>query len=157
RSKAMTTAIQTETARATTKAPHVLVTAILATLGAAATAWYGAYGDSRRIAEQVNAVPFLIGADVVISALVFGLLVPWAAGRGSRAAGWGLATGIVAIVATPLAFWSGVPLLFGAAGVLLGLAARRAAGGKMATSAIVVGAVSMTLATAMVVIGTMLP
>jgi hypothetical protein len=39
-------------------------------------------------AEQEHTVPVVIGAAAVITLLVFGLLVPWAARNAKRAAGW---------------------------------------------------------------------
>jgi hypothetical protein len=113
-----------------------------------AIAVYGAYGDPHPKAGQESAVPFLVAVVMVVSVIVFGLLVPRAlrAVRDGnvRATRWGLASSAVALALTPVAFWSGVPLVVGTAGMLLGADGRRraSAGGapaKAATAALVIG------------------
>jgi uncharacterized membrane protein YhaH (DUF805 family) len=134
-----------------TRRPQFLAAAATI-IGAAVTAVYGAYGDPHPSAEQEHTVPVVIGAAVVIALLVFGLLVPWAARTGKRAAGWGLGLAIVAVILIPATFWSGVPLIAAAAAVL-GVAGRRLGGGGLARAAIVVAVIAMIGSTALVVLG----
>jgi hypothetical protein len=117
---------------------------VTSAVAGAALAFYSAYGDPHVQASQKAGVPFLVGAVVAVSAIAFGLLVPRALraiqeGR-SSAPRWGLAHSIVALVLTPFAFWSGVPLVLGAAGLLLGAAGRKHGRGRGAsTAAAVIG------------------
>lgn len=98
---------------------------------ACALAVLGAYGDPHPKANQEQSVPFICGVLVVLAVGIFGFLVP-AGLRGAQrhAGGWSggaLALGVLAVLCVPVAFWSGLPLLLGTAGVLVGAAARRAA------------------------------
>lgn len=122
---------------------------------AAGVAIYGAYGDPHSQASQESAVPFLVIVDVVVTALLFGLLVPRALRSGSVR--WGLITSIVSVVALA-AFWSGVPIAVGAAGALIGAQGRQRArdngtraGGH--TAALVLGAVAVVATVAWTVLG----
>lgn len=134
-------------------APRTWVAAGLAVLLAAATTVYGSYGDPHPSASQEHGVPFIIGADIVVAALVFGLLVPWAAKRPGRAAGWGLALGLVALITIPVMFWSGINVIIGGAGLVLGLAARRAERTGLAGAATIVAIVAIVASTVLVVLG----
>src|SRR4051812_26817865 len=67
----MTDAVPLEPRRATLDK-----TAVGAAAAAAAIVSYGAYGDPHADSSQKSAVPILIGVAVVITAIVFGLLVP---------------------------------------------------------------------------------
>lgn len=112
---------------------------VVSAVAGAALAFYSAYGDPHAQASQKGAVPLLVGAVVVVSAITFGLLAPRALraiqeGR-SSAPRWGLASSIVALALTPLAFWSGVPLVLGAAGLLLGSAGRKHGRGEGVSTA----------------------
>lgn len=133
-----------------------------ATAAGAAVAVYGAYGDPHPKASQESAVPFLLAAVVVVSAIVFGLLVPRAlraARDGSaRASWWGLAHSSVALVLAPVAFWSGVPLVVGAAGLFLGAdgrlrASARGVPAKASTAALVIGLIVVGGSIAWTVLG----
>jgi hypothetical protein len=96
---------------------------IAAAVGGSALAYYGAYGDPHAKSSQESAVPFLIGLSCVVAGLAFTLVVP----RMSRVGApriWPLGTGIVAVLLMPVAFWSGVPLVLGAAAVFGGQRAR---------------------------------
>lgn len=78
-------------------------------------------------------------ASVVFGGLVFGLVVPFGL-RKPSAGGRALALSIVGLVLGVLAWWSSLPLLFGAAGALLGAAGRRAdRGAGLAIAALVIG------------------
>lgn len=109
-----------------------------------ALAYYGAYGDPHAKAQQESAVPFLVALTVVVATLAF-TLVPRMS-RAGAARGWTMGTGIVALVLTPVAFWSGVPLVLGAAGVLGG----RRAGSR---TTVVLGALAIVASIAMAVLG----
>lgn len=61
----------------------------------------------------------------LFTAAIFGLVVA----RGLRheaAGGRGIAMGVIGLLAAPVAFWSGIPLVLGAGAALLGQAGRRA-------------------------------
>lgn len=105
---------------------------VVAALAAAGLAAYGAYGDPHPKANQQSGVPFLIVVSVVVAAVVFAVLVPKAvrsirAGE-RRARWWAVGHGIAAVVLC-VAFWSGVPLVVGAGGVLLAVEGRRCSQG----------------------------
>ena len=91
----------------------------------------GAYGDPHPKANQEQAVPFICGVLVVLAVGVFGFLVPaglrHAPASPGAWSGGALALGVAAVLAVPVAFWSGLPLLLGTAGVLIGAAGRQAA------------------------------
>jgi hypothetical protein len=118
-----------------------------AAVAGAALAFYAAYGDPHAGTSQKASVPFLVGLVVVVSAIVFGLLAPRAlrAAQDGRpgASRWGLACGIVALIAMPVVFWTGVPLVVGAAGLVLGVSGRRSGGGRGATAAVVIGTLAI--------------
>jgi hypothetical protein len=149
----MTTTNVEQTARTNTVRTGLAAIGIGAV--AAASAIYGAYGDPHPKSNQESAVPFLVGVDVVCTGLIFGLLVPWAAKRPRRAAGWGLALSIASLISILFTFWSGLNVIVAAAGAVLGLMARRTAGRGtgMATAAMTIGVISAVASTALLVIG----
>lgn len=77
--------------------------------------------------------------EIVLAALVFGLVVP----RGLRhesAGGRGIVMAAIALLLVVPAFWSGLPLLLGAAAAILGYAGKRAhTGSGRATASLVLG------------------
>lgn len=97
---------------------------------AAGLVTYAAYGDSNAPQHQKDAVPSIIVIAVVVAALVFGALVPKALRaleeNGARRHLWALIPAIIGVIAT-VAFWSGVPLVIGAAAFMLGTTGRREA------------------------------
>lgn len=122
---------------------------------------YGAYGDPHPRSQQEAAVPFLLVVAAVATAGVFGWLVPkgLCAIREERArsARWALGLSIGAAVLFPVVFWSGVPLVLGSAGALLGLRTReqRARAGsptKPGTAAVVVGMLPVVATVAVTVL-----
>jgi hypothetical protein len=130
----------------------------LAIVGAAATAIYGAYGGSAPVPSQEHAVPFLVGADIVIALLVFGLLVPWALRSPGRAAGWGLGLAVFGLLAMIVTFWSGVLVIVVGAGVLLGTSARRVASDAgrssgLATAAVATSVALLVVSTTLLILG----
>lgn len=99
-------------------ARQALVPAALAVaIGGSVVSWL--FADSR--SEAVGEVVFIL----LLTAAIFGLVVP----RGLRhaaAGGRGIAMGVIGLLAVPVAFWSGIPLVLGTAATLLGHAGKRA-------------------------------
>jgi len=138
----MSTLSTSPSTSATTRTAWVGVAA--AVCGSALT-YYGAYGDPHAKSSQESAVPFLVGVSCLVAALAFGFVVPRMSRDGASRA-WGIGTGVGALVLTPVAFWSGVPLVLGAAAVLGGSRARSRA-------TVVLGAVAVVASIAMTVLG----
>jgi NADH:ubiquinone oxidoreductase subunit K len=96
---------------------------------AAALVAVGSYGND----HQWSAVPFLIGLAVMISAVVFGLLVPralHAIETGAPAARrWTIGHGIATLLSL-VAFWTGAEVIIGSAAILLAVTGRRQAKGN---------------------------
>lgn len=117
-----------------------------AAIVAAAVSIISVYGDgtlsgSQR-ASQEAALPWIIAVVVILTGLLFGLGVPRLL-RSRNLSGWGLALGIVGILALA-AYWSGASVVFGTAAVLAGTVGRRVARmegrtAKLAVAATVVG------------------
>ena len=135
---------------------------IAAFVAAAALAVYGAYGDRHPKADQKSAVPAVVVAGAIVAAIVFGALVPRALRaireERARSARWALGHSIVALVLTPLAFWSGLPIILGAAGLWLGrrTAEQREGAGsptRPATAAVVIGTLAIGLTVLVSVLG----
>jgi hypothetical protein len=127
---------------------------IVSAIGAAALAAFAVLGGSESNPDQVRTLPYVIGFTLVMASIVFGLVVAWAerrsqALRTNRPAKVGLVASILGLL-TVLAFWSGLPVIFGGAGVALGMVgqARAAEAGRrrLAMAAIIVGALAMLLA-----------
>lgn len=127
-----------------------------------ALAVYAAYGDPNASASQKAGVPFLVVAVVVVSLAVFGLVVPRALRSASQggAAGrrWGIGLAIAALVTSPVAFWSGVPLVLGVAGLALGADGRHraqviGASSRAGTAAIVVSGLAIAGGVILAVLG----
>jgi hypothetical protein len=97
--------------------------------------------------DQLRALPIVVVVVLVIATIVFFLIVP----RGessNRPAVPGLACSIIGLLLVFPAFWSGLPIVLGAAGFVLGQAgrgSRRATGGWYALGAIVVGIAAVVL------------
>jgi len=89
---------------------------------------YGAYGDPSAPKHQRSEVPIVTGIGLAVAALVFGLLVPravHAVETGSPTARrWAVGFAAAAVVSL-VAFWSGAPIVLGAAAALTGWLARR--------------------------------
>ena len=117
-----------------------------AAIVAAAVSIISVYGDgtlsgSQR-ASQEAALPWIIAVVVILTGLLFGLGVPRLL-RSRNLSGWGLALGIVGILALA-AYWSGASVVFGTAAVLAGTVGPRVARmegrtAKLAVAATVVG------------------
>ena len=76
-------------------------------------------------ADDWTEIAIALATITVAAGLVFGLVVPRALRRGS-APGWSVGLGIVAVLATMPAFWSGVPLILGVGAAVLGNSSRTA-------------------------------
>jgi hypothetical protein len=120
--------------------------AVPAVVAAAALSAFSVYGDGSlsgsQQASQEAALPWIIAVAVVLGGLLFGLGVPRLLGN-RRLSGWALAFGVIGI-ATLAAYWSGLPIVFGAAAILLGSTGRHIArvnGGtaKLAATAMTAG------------------
>src|SRR5687767_3992218 len=91
--------------------------------------------------DQLRALPIVVVVVLVIAAIVFFLVVPRGE-RSNRPAVPGLACSIIGLLLVFPAFWSGLPILLGAGGAVMGQAGRgggQATGGGLALGAIVVG------------------
>ena len=115
---------------------QVLVpTAVAVAVVAGILSWL--FADSA--AEGASEVGFI----VLLSAAIFGLVVA----RGQRhvaAGGRGIALGVIGLLAVPVLFWSGMPLVLGAGATLLGQAGRRAdTGSGKAIAAFVLGVLTV--------------
>jgi hypothetical protein len=128
-----------------------LVIGAITAAGAAALAYYAAYGEPHPKANQESGVPSLIVIGVLAAAVVFGFLVPRSL-RNREGKSTGRIYGIAALVLTPLVFWSGVPIVLGAAGVFVGRAADTT-NDKARTVAVVTGALAIGLTIAVTVLG----
>lgn len=98
--------------------------------------------------SQESALPIIIGVTVVLGALAFGLVAPRLM-RSARTSGWALGFAIAAIV-TLAVYWSGLPVVFGAAALLMGTTGRRLrlADGltaRLALAATILGAIAILL------------
>ena len=125
---------------------------ITSALGAAVLAAYAVLGGPERQPDQVESLPYVIGFTLVIAAVVFGLVVPWAEKRSqelrsNRPARAGIVSSVLGIL-TVVVFWSGLPIILGGAGVALGMAGqeRAAQGGRnLARAAVIAGIVAVVL------------
>jgi len=95
------------------------------------------FADSR--AEAIGEVVLIL----LLTAVIFGVVVR----RGLRhaaAGGRGIAMGVVGLLAVPVAFWSGLPVVLGTAATLLGYAGKRADHGSgKAIAAFVLGLLTL--------------
>ena len=97
-------------------------------------------------ASQEAALPWIIAVAVIVGGLLFGLVVPRLL-RSRSISGCALALGLAGIL-TMAAYWSGLPVIFGAAALLVGTTARRAARAdgnpsRLATAATVLGVLAI--------------
>ncbi len=97
--------------------------------------------------DQLSSLPIVVVVLLVVAAVVFLLVVPRGV-RSNRPGGRGLACRIVALLLTLPAFWSGLPIVLGAVGAVLGQAGRggrQTKGGGLALWAIIVGIAAIVL------------
>lgn len=94
-------------------------------------------------AHDTREIVVVLAAAAIITAAVYGFLMPRALTRPS-AGGTALTLSAVAVVLTLPAFWSGLPLILGVAGAALGYAGRNAGSGTgRSVTAIVLGALAV--------------
>jgi quinol-cytochrome oxidoreductase complex cytochrome b subunit len=95
-------------------------------------------------------VLILIGFLILVSAVVFGLVIPWAkramdSGASNRPAKTGIVLSILGFV-TVVAFWSGLPVILGAGGAALGQIGRERAAnvgrGGLSLAALIIGIIA---------------
>ena len=92
--------------------------------------------------DQLRALPGVVLVLLIVSALLFFYVVPRAANSNRPAIG-GLVCSILGLLLV-IAFWSGLPIVLGTAGALLGRGSRTTRGG-LALAAIIVGAAAIVL------------
>jgi hypothetical protein len=119
---------ETRTARLNTHIRSNWTIGAFALLSACALDIYAAYGDPDPKSDQEAAVPFLVVTAALATLAVFGWLVPkthQAIGQRRPTAGrWIFGTSFTALLLVPIAFWSGLPIILGAAGAYLAYGAR---------------------------------
>ncbi len=131
----MTTITDSSSTSTTVYRPPVAAIAVGSALVAVAGTAVGAH-DWRELLV-------VMGIIAVVTALVFGLVVPRAL-RKESAGGTSLALSIPAVLLLLPAFWSGLPMVLGAAGLLVGNAGRRAErGAGLCIAGVVLGALAM--------------
>lgn len=132
----MSNVVENQTSRDGGRAMAARVGGVV-TILALALVVYGTYGDPQASDSQKSGMPSVLLGVVVVAAIVFGLLAPIAlrAVEEGRDAGrrWALGLGIVSVVSL-VVFWSGLPLLVGGAGALVGKVGREQTGGSRAFS-----------------------
>ena len=100
----------------------------------AAAAFWTAMG-----AHDLGEIVIVTGVCAVVAGAVFGLVLPRAL-REESAPGRALTLAILGLLFIVPAFWSGLPMVLGAAGALLGYAGRNAStGAKGSIAALVIG------------------
>jgi len=94
--------------------------------------------------EDIHWLNLLVGCAVALAgaALVLGWFARRAARRPERAWRTGLVCGVIGLLLVA-AFWSGLPPIFGAAGIYLGVIGRRAASSRAGSAAIALGALAL--------------
>jgi hypothetical protein len=110
--------------------------------------------DMRDVEIQPGLIDWIFVAGVAAVAVVtFGALTLWVNRKSpARTGGAGLTFAIVALLATPVMFWTMVPVIFGTAGAWLGYLALGATEGrpnKVAITATVLGALAALASVAM--------
>ena len=109
---------------------------------AAASFLVAAFLDLARADSGAEAFS-MVALDLVVAVPVYAFVVA----RGLRqdsAGGRALVLGVIGLLLVLPAFWSGLPMVFGAAAALLGYAGRRAATGSgKATAGMLLGALSV--------------
>ena len=140
----MTTTQLTSAADDRAQVRQLLVpTAVAVAVLGSTISWLGANSQGERIGEAVF-IP-------LFTAAVFGLVVARGL-RNESAGGRGIALGVIGLLAAPVVFWSGIPLVLGAGATLLGQAGRRAdEGSGKAIAAFVLGVLTLIAYVAMYV------
>jgi len=129
---------------------------VLAGLLAVGLAVFGVYGDATAPQSQKNSLWEIVLLVLVVTAVVYGLILPWAVKRSPQKAG--LIVSILGFLSIA-AFWSGLPVVLGGAGATLGVAGREQAAEKrgLATAALAIGAVTVVVGTIVAIFATFHP
>lgn len=105
--------------------------------------------DLRDVDVQPGLIDWVfVGGVAVLALATFGALTAWLRRRpAARTGGAGLALAVVALLATPVTFWTMVPVIFGTAGAWLGYRAaverrRQGRGAAVAATATGLGALA---------------
>lgn len=131
--------------------------ALIASALAAYAVLVGNIADPVHAQEQKATLPYVIGFAVVFAAIIFGLLVPWAlrSTHAQRSSITALVCSLLGLLMLLPAFWSGLPVILGAAGIALGQVghARAQTSGTRTTAlaALVIGALAGVLCIAITV------
>ena len=111
--------------------------------GAIALNALGIFGDGTEGAEHSAGEFWIMTALILAAALVFGIVVRRFGGT-PRAGTAGLVLAVLGALLVVPAFWSGLPVVLGAGGLLLGLDERREAGAtRRGSAAIAIGALAI--------------
>ena len=94
-------------------------------------------------AHDTGEIVVVLSVCAVVAGAVFGFVLPRAM-REESAPGRALTLSVLGLLLTVPAFWSGLPMILGSAGALLGYAGRNAvAGAKGCIAAAVIGALAV--------------
>ncbi|HVX29350.1 MAG TPA: hypothetical protein VHA53_02635 [Nitrolancea sp.] len=106
---------------------------------------YAVYGDAKAPQNQKDSVWQVAIFSLIVTAVAFGVLLPWAMKRVPGKAG--LIVSILGVVSLA-AFWSGLPVVLGSAGATLGMVGREGAVERRgrATAAVIVGVGAVVVA-----------
>jgi len=108
---------------------------------------FGIWGDGTPGGEDDPLVSFLIGLGIVAVAagVVFGWIVPRALRRLARTGAAGVGALVLSVLALLLVvmFWTGLPPVLAAGGIVLGLAGRGARRSGLATAGVAVGLLAL--------------
>ena len=119
----------------------VLLVAVLAAGLAAALAALGTFGDHYE-SDQVREYVFVLGIIAVAAGLVFGIVVPRGLAK-VAAGGTAVALSILGFLTIAI-FWSGLPPVLAAGGMVLGAADWEASRRRfLSRSAVVIGALAV--------------
>lgn len=112
--------------------------------------------DMRNVEVQPGLIDWIfVGAVATATVVTFGLLAFWLSRKPhARTGGAGLTFAIVALLATPVTFWTMVPVIFGTAGGWLGYRALtqnkpEGRSNKIPTAAVALGALAALASVAM--------
>ncbi len=131
---------------------------LIAAVLAAYAVLVGNAADPVYAQEQLASLPYVIGFAAVFAAIIFGLVAPWAlrSAHAQRPSSTGFVCSILGLLIVLPAFWSGLPVILGAAGAVLGQAghSRAQTSGQrtLALTAIVFGLLATLLCLAITVL-----
>ncbi len=109
---------------------------------------YGAYGAPQAPQSQKDAVPFLAIVATAGAFVLFGIVTRFAL-RSPHSERWALGAAVLSVASLPV-FWSGAPILFGAAAAVTGKTARPS---RMAAAAVIIGCLAGIAAVLVTIVG----